>query len=332
MPLPTNVRPNPYQSLADQQWGDVVRAEEITPRQGLNPRSVIGHPSMVAHEALDADDIAYGQMPVANGVRAAGWEAAANAKAAEASQTLQLHGMLGQVYGRRSGVANRALRVRRMPVSAIVPEYGTRGLGDTYLPVSKLDRGPAHFRGLGGLMEVLGTYGGEAGIAACAPAAEDTDTMMAVAAMLATLPLTKPAVPADLDSIGAVFGDQVAACSLVAGYAPFQGSGAAAPLTTLAENPEITPYVNPNLGYMNLVWLGVLSTACGGDVACMVRALEAGKKMTEKGWWEKDKWEFKWKYLSGATVWYKNPLLLGGGAVGGLVLYSFAKKKKGRRR
>jgi hypothetical protein len=328
MPLPTNVRPNPYQSLADQQWGDVVRAEEITSRQGLNPRSVIGHPSMVAEQSLDADDIAYGQMPVANGMRAAGWEAAANARAAEASQTLQLHGMLGNVYGRRSGVGNRALRVRRMPVSAIVPEYGTRGLGDTYLPVSKLDRGPAHFRGLGGFSDVLATYGGEAGIAACAAALDDKDTMAAVGAMLLTLVVPEGATNTLLDPIGVVFGDQIAACALIAGVGAV---GAGKALTDLAALPEIKPLLNPKLGWFNLFGLAALHTACEGDVPCMVRALEAGKKMTEKGWWEKDKWEFKWKYLSGYTTWYKNPLILGGGAVGGLILYSFAKKKKGRR-
>lgn len=330
MPLPTNVRPNPYQSLADQQWGDVVRAEEITPRQGLNPRSVIGHPSMVAEQSLDADDIAYGQMPVANGMRAAGWEAAANARAAEASQTLQLHGMLGNVYGRRSGVGNRALRVRRMPVSAIVPEYGTRGLGDTYLPVSKLDRGPAHFRGLGALSDKLQDYDWSG----CGEL--DPDLRAAIAVMY----LTNPAVDAAaaLDAVGNVFGETEGGCALLGSSGDLRPAAeklTADPAFMVAlDRIDAATDLPSRAGYFGTLALAAvaqLSIAVEGDAEKATRALEAGEKMSEKAWWEKDKWEFKWKYLSGYTPWFKNPLYLGGGAVAGLVLYSMTKKKKGRR-
>lgn len=327
MPLPTNVRPNPYQALADQQWGDVVRAEEITPRQGLNPRSIIGHPSLVASQALDADDIAYGQMPVANGTRAAGWEAAANARAAEASQTLQLHGMLGAAYGRRSGVGNRALRVRRMPVSAL---YGTRGLGDTYLPVSRLDQGPAHFRGLGGLTDIISQGNTSEQWASSCAAFDDKAMQAAVGAMVLTAPATD--ATAFFDQVGVVFGDQNAACAMMGAAGTDIRPAMEQPATKAALERLAASGALAGKGYGALLGMVALYAACDGDDASIARAIEAGEKMTAKGWWETDKWEFKWKYLSGYTLWYKNPLYLGGGAVGGLVLYSMAKKKKKGRR
>ncbi len=328
MPLPRNVRPNPYQPLANEQWSATARSQYITPHQGLNPRSVVGHPSMVARQGLTADDIAYGQMPVQDGVRATNWEAAANARAAEASQTLQLHGMLGLAYGRRSGVATRALRVRKMPVGAVVAEYGTRGVGNAYLPASSMNPGPAHFRGFRGLTELLPSYSGEQGVAACA-AFDDMDLLAAVAAMMATE--IDPKSPTAWDPIGVVFGDQQAACAIVLGSEAYKETATQAALGNWTQDAALTDLLRPELSYANVIILAMLYKATGGDKDAAVRALKAGKTMSEKGWWEKDKWEFKWKYLSGYKLWYTNPLYLGGGAVGGLLLYSFAKKKKGRR-
>jgi hypothetical protein len=313
MPLPVNVRPNPYQSLADQQWYDAGRADMITPHQGLNPRSVVGHPSMVAQHSLMADDIAYGQMPVANGIRSTNWEAAANARAAEASQTLALHGMLGTAYGRRSGVGNRSLRVRRMPVSTVA------GLGNTYLPASDLHRGPAHYRGLGGGLEDMLDYDWSK----CQE--PDKDLRVAAAACVIT---------AGWEKAIEVFGLAETACSL---YFGIEGNVTVATDAAQA-NPEFMAALESAVAAsgVNTGYLGTMSAAMvfglyrgtDGDIEAMTRALAAGQRMADKGWWEKDGWEFKWKYLSGYTSWYKNPLILGGGALGGLGVYMLAKKKR----
>lgn len=337
MPLPRNVRPNPYQSLANEQWAATERAQMITPRQGFNPRVSVGHPARVARSSLTADQVPYGQMPVQRGMRAAGWQAAANAAAAEASQTLQLHGMLDVVYGRRSGTGVREMRVRKMPVSAIVPEYGIRGLGFTPLPASRLSPGPAH--GLGSLSEMLtsGTYTGAAGVTACAQF-DDPVLMAAVGAMLLGLPSTDTfeEVKASLDSIGVVFGEQNALCAVVQGMDAYTSNGQldSSAVAAVRDNPSIKPLLatEGSKAFYEMLGAAILYSACKQDVECTVRGIKAARTMAAKGWWEKDKWEFRWKYLSGYTVWYKNPLYLGGGAVGGLLLYSVAKKKKRGRR
>lgn len=119
MRLPRNVRPNPNQALANEQWSDVVRSQYITAHQGLNPRSVVGHPAQVAQAALFSQDVPYGNDPTRTGDMGTAWYAALQAKSAEASQTLKLQGLEGYAYGRVSGTLNRALRVRRMPVGAL---------------------------------------------------------------------------------------------------------------------------------------------------------------------------------------------------------------------
>jgi len=66
------------------------------------------------------------------------------------------------------------------------------------------------------------------------------------------------------------------------------------------------------------------------EASQLARLQEAGAKMREKGWWEKENWSFYWTYLSGWTPFYMNPIYLGGAGAVALGAWWFLRKRKRR--
>ncbi len=271
MPLPTNVRPNPNQFLANHQWRDVFRSQYITPHQGLYPRSIVGHPASVAKASLFSQDVPYGDDPTRTGAMGTAWFAAQQARATEASQTLALNGLSNVAYGRKSGTLNRSLRVRRMPVGA---------LGDD--------------------------------AAACA-AQYPPEVTVPFLAFIAGMAI--PGVGADPNIATRLFGKDVSQCLTI----------------NLAENVmecwESSKVASPTGTPNNDGFYLCLGEKMGADP---VRFAAAAQRMRDMNWWTSN-WEFYWKYLSGYTPLYKNPVAYVVGGMGAAVAAGVYTKMKRKR-